>query len=78
MSVTSDTIADMGTTFDPVGVAEISDRLKVQQQTVATWHYRSRKGEFADPMPEPNYRVSRQPCWNWTEILAWAKRTGRA
>lgn len=63
--------------FDPVGVAEIAERLRVQQQTVATWHYRSRRGELEVPMPEPAHTVSRQPCWNWPEIEAWAKASGR-
>jgi hypothetical protein len=28
-------------------------------------------------MPAPRWTVSGQPAWDWTEIEAWAKHTGR-
>ena len=55
---------------DPVGVAEIADRLGVRQQTVAMWRYRKL-------LPEPRWSVSRQPAWDWRDIERWAKETGR-
>ena len=55
---------------EPVGVAEIADRLGVQPETVAMWRYRGR-------LPQPRWWVSRQPAWEWADILAWADRTGR-
>lgn len=54
----------------PVGVAEIAQRLDVRGQTVAMWRYRRL-------MPKPEWTVSGQPCWNWTTIEEWARRTGR-
>lgn len=54
----------------PVGAAEIAARLRVKPQTVHTWRHR-------ELMPEPRWLVSGQPAWNWSEIEAWARRTGR-
>jgi len=54
----------------PVGAAEIAARLGVKPQTVHTWRQRN-------VMPEPQWTVSGQPVWDWAEIEAWAKRTGR-
>jgi hypothetical protein len=28
-------------------------------------------------LPEPKWVVSGQPAWNWVDVEAWAKRTGR-
>ena len=50
----------------PVGVAEISERLGVRQQTVAQWKLRGL-------LPAPLWQVSRQPAWNWPDIEAWAR-----
>jgi hypothetical protein len=54
----------------PVGSAEIAARLRVRPQTVHTWRQRGL-------MPEPRWTVSGQPAWDWTDIEAWARRTGR-
>ena len=54
----------------PVGAAEIAARLGVRPQTVHTWRHR-------ELMPEPRWTVSGQPAWDWREIEAWARRTGR-
>lgn len=54
----------------PVGAAEIASRLRVKPQTVHTWRQRKL-------MPEPRWTVSGQPAWDWAEIEAWARRTGR-
>jgi predicted DNA-binding transcriptional regulator AlpA len=51
----------------PVGVAEISERLGVRQQTVAQWKLRGL-------LPPPRWTVSRQAAWNWQEIEAWAQQ----
>lgn len=55
---------------DPVGVAEIAERLGVPRQTVAVWKNRGL-------LPPPPWRVSRQPCWDWPQIEAWAEASGR-
>jgi predicted DNA-binding transcriptional regulator AlpA len=54
----------------PVGAAEIAARLGVRPQTVHTWRHRKL-------MPQPRWTVSGQPAWEWSEIEAWARRTGR-
>ncbi len=54
----------------PVGAAEVAARLKVKPQTVHTWRQRNL-------MPKPRWTVSGQPAWDWAEIEAWAKQTGR-
>jgi hypothetical protein len=54
----------------PVGAAEIATRLRVRPQTVHTWRQRGR-------MPAPRWTVSGQPAWDWTDVEAWARRTGR-
>jgi len=55
---------------DPVGVADIAQRLGVKQQTAAVWKKRRL-------LPEPRWTVSGQPAWNWPDIFDWADRTGR-
>lgn len=55
---------------DPVGTVDIAKRLGVKPQTVAQWRYR-------DLLPEPRWVVSGQPCWQWSDIVAWARETGR-
>lgn len=57
-------------TFDPVGVAEIADRLGVRRQTVAVWKVRGL-------LPEPEATVSGGPCWQWATIEEWAREEGR-
>jgi hypothetical protein len=53
-----------------VGAAEIATRLRVKPQTVHAWRHRKL-------MPAPRWTVSGQPAWDWSEIEAWARRTGR-
>ena len=54
----------------PVGAAEIAVRLAVRPQTVHAWRQRRL-------LPEPRWTVSGQPAWDWPDIEAWARRTGR-
>lgn len=54
----------------PVGIIEIAERLGVKRQTVDTWRLRGL-------LPEPRWTVGGRPCWDWTDIEAWAKETGR-
>lgn len=70
--------------LDVVGVVEIADRLRVEQQTVAQWHYRAkgRAGAKARagfrPFPPARWIVSGNPAWFWPDVEAWALETGRA
>lgn len=53
-----------------MGAAEIAVRLAVRPQTVHTWRQRRL-------LPPSRWTVSGQPAWDWPDIEAWARRTGR-
>lgn len=55
---------------EPVGLAEIADRLGVSSQTPYMWRHRGL-------LPEPSWIVSGAPAWNWPDVERWAKETGR-
>jgi hypothetical protein len=55
---------------DPVGVAEIARRLGVKRQTAGMWRVRQL-------LPPPRWTISGQPAWNWPDVEAWARETGR-
>lgn len=55
-----------------VGAAEIAERLGAGRvQTVHSW--RRRYPEF----PAPVARLKQAMVWNWPDVAAWARRTGR-
>lgn len=56
--------------FDPVGLAEIAERLGVRRQTAKDWKQRGL-------LPAPEGTVSGAPTWNWPTIERWARKTGR-
>ena len=60
------------TAADPVGAVEIAARLNVKRQTVDAWRQREAVG-----FPPPRWTVGGRPAWNWHDIEAWARRTGR-
>jgi hypothetical protein len=55
---------------DPVGLAEIATRLKVQRQTVDSWRARRL-------LPPPRWTVGGRPAWDWSDFALWAQETGR-
>jgi phosphoribosylaminoimidazole-succinocarboxamide synthase len=55
---------------EPVGLAEIAERLGVKRTTAVMWRQRGL-------LPAPRWTVSGAPAWDWTDIDAWARRTGR-
>lgn len=58
-------------TPDPVGLAEIATRLRVQRATVDQWRQR-------DVLPPPDYpSVGGRPAWEWQTIREWGRQTGR-
>lgn len=57
-------------TADPVGLAEMADRLGVARQTAKQWRLRG-------VLPEPKWTVSGSPAWDWQDIERWARQTGR-
>lgn len=56
--------------LDLVGSPEIAARLGVKLATVWQWGQR-------DLLPEPPWRISGRPLWEWGAIEAWAIDTGR-
>ena len=56
---------------DPVGTVEIAARLNVTRKAVDAW--RNRNLGF----PDPRWTVGGRPAWNWPDIEAWARTTGR-
>jgi hypothetical protein len=56
-----------------VGAAEIAERMGLAlPQTVHDWRRR-----YAD-FPEPVAQLKMGYVWNWPDVLAWARATGRA
>lgn len=56
---------------DPVGIAEIAERLGVKRPTVDIWRTRG-------VLPDPRWEVGGRPAWNWPDVLAWARATNRS
>lgn len=57
---------------DPVGTIEIAERLGVTRDAVNQW--RRRPLDF----PEPQWTIGGRPAWEWADVEAWAKATGRS
>lgn len=55
---------------EPVGIIEIAELLGVKRNTVDMWRVR---GVF----PSPRWTVGGRPCWNQSDVLAWARATRR-
>lgn len=55
---------------EPVGLAEIGERVGVARSTVDQWRQRG-------VLPEPRWTVGGRPAWAWADIASWAERTGR-
>lgn len=55
-----------------VGAMEIAQRLGMKRPQVV-YGWRRRHAEFPDPIA----RLSIGNVWNWPEVEAWAKKTGR-
>jgi predicted DNA-binding transcriptional regulator AlpA len=55
---------------EPVGLAEIAERLGVKRATADIWRNRGL-------LPEPRWTVGGRPAWNWPDIAKWAESTGR-
>jgi predicted DNA-binding transcriptional regulator AlpA len=55
---------------EPVGLIEIAERLGVKRATVDMWKLRGL-------LPPAKWTVGGRPAWDWADIMAWAKETGR-
>ncbi len=63
---------DVRAPADPVGAAEIAERLGFKRQTVSVWRQRY------ETFPQPRWVVSTYPAWDWNlDILPWLRSTGR-
>ena len=62
--------AETAATADPVGLAEIAERLRVDRATADQWRQRG-------VLPAPVWTVGGRPAWPWHVIEAWARETGR-
>jgi hypothetical protein len=56
---------------EPVGTIEIAERLGVTRDAVNQW----RKRDLG--FPEPHWNVGGRPAWEWEDVEAWARGTGR-
>lgn len=68
--VDSSNVVDMTPKPEPVGIVEIAQRLDVKRRTVDQWGQR-------DLLPAPRWTVGGRPCWDWADVEAWARKTGR-
>lgn len=57
---------------DLVGAAEVAERLGVLRQSV---HQLRRRG--TDGFPAPVLELRQGHLWQWSEVEAWARATGR-
>lgn len=58
-------------TLDLVGITEIGERAGVSRDTVFKW--RARYADF----PAPVATISAGSFWDWRDVEAWLRRTGR-
>lgn len=55
---------------EPVGPAEIAERLGVAVATVYVWRHDGL-------LPPPRWQIFRGPIWDWRDIATWATSAGR-
>lgn len=61
----------------PVAVSDIAALLGVTVNTVNQWRKRAASARKVEPFPPAAGKVAGVDYWWDTEILAWARRTGR-
>lgn len=59
---------------DPVSAVDIARRLGMSRMTVNKWHVRP---STAATYPPHRWMVGNRPTWDWSDIVAWLKATGR-
>lgn len=60
--------------LDIVGTPDIARRLNVEQDTVRHWRIRTTRGR---QFPLPKWYVANSPVWDWADVEAWARESGR-
>lgn len=61
---------------EPVGVVEIAQRAKVSREAVNKWRERY-GGDAEHPFPDQRWTVGGRPAWDWSDVEAWLRKTGR-
>lgn len=61
----------------PVAVSDIAPLLGVSVNTVNQWRKRAATAKQVEPFPAASGKVAGVDYWWDTDILDWAKRTGR-
>lgn len=56
---------------EPVGIVEICEKLGVSRSAYDQWQHRDLG------FPAARWTVGGRPAWNWPDVEAWAKETGR-
>jgi len=56
---------------DPIGIAEIAERLGARPVTVRLWK------SSGTGFPLPTGTVSGQPVWSWLDVFEWAEANGK-
>jgi uncharacterized protein YjcR len=62
-----------------VGAAEIAERLRVTKNTLRSWRRRGLldADQTRRDFPEPIASLRGADVWDWREVEAWARATGR-
>jgi hypothetical protein len=64
-------MADPHAKHEPIGLAEIGERLDASRDALAYWL-------DGGLLPDPRWTVSERPAWCWRcDIEPWARRWGR-
>lgn len=64
--------------WTPVGIDGVAEHLGVSENTVMTWRRRSAKEWVNVPkFPEAEGRISGRDWWWLTDVIDWARSTGR-
>jgi len=61
----------------PIGIDGIAEHLGVSENTVMAWRRRSAGWVRVKHFPEPAGRISNRAWWWLSDILDWARETGR-
>jgi predicted GIY-YIG superfamily endonuclease len=61
----------------PVGIDSIASELGVSENTVIAWRRRSAQWVNATKFPESEGKISGRDWWWLSDVLDWAKETGR-
>lgn len=58
---------------DPVGRADIIERLGVTKNALDQWEHNRKR----HPFPKPARHIGRSPLWAWSQVVEWCEATDR-